>query len=151
MSIWVLVCDASRAVLYTAEKRGDDWLPLGSYSHPESRLKNSQLTPTEPGHSLKSKGGSRRTVLESSTTPKLAEKGRFAQELAEVLNTGASKQSFDGLVLVAPPQFAGLLDQHLSADAKRRVTATIHKDYTVADARELRQRLEDAVFAPFSR
>ena len=57
MSIWILVSDASRATLYATEKRGDDWQTIGSYRHPESRLKNSELTSTEPGHSAKSKGG----------------------------------------------------------------------------------------------
>jgi protein required for attachment to host cells len=150
MSMWILVCDASRAVLYVAEKRGGDWRPIGSYSHPESRMKSSELTSTEPGHSLKSKGGSRHTVLESSTSPKEAEKEHFAQQLAEVVNDAARKQSFDGLVLVAPPHFAGILEHHLSAEAKKRTKATVHKDYTNSDAREARQRLEDAVFAPRS-
>ena len=62
MSIWILVSDASHATLYETEKRGDDWRTVGSYTHPESRLKNSELTSTEPGHSAKSKGarGARR-------------------------------------------------------------------------------------------
>ena len=151
MSKWILVCDASRAVLYGGEKRGDEWRILGSYSHPESRMKSSELTPTEPGHSLKSKGGSRHTVLESSTSPQEAEKAHFAQQLADVVNDGARKQSFAGFVLVAPPHIASLVEQHLSADAKKRATATVHKDYTFTDAREARQRLEEAVFAPPSR
>jgi protein required for attachment to host cells len=148
MSMWILVCDASRAVLYATEKRGDKWRPIDSYSHPESRLKSSELSPTEPGHSLKSKGGSRRTAMESSTSPKEAEKEHFAQQLAEVVNDGAKKQSFDGLVLVAPPHFAGLLEYHLSAEAKKRAKATVHKDYTNTDARAVQQHLEDVVFAP---
>jgi protein required for attachment to host cells len=147
MSIWILVCDASRATLFAAEERGDDWRSIGLFTHPESRLKNSELSPTEPGHALKSKGGARHTVMESATSPKEAEKERFAEQLAEVVNHGASKQSFDGIVLVAPPHFAGLLDEHLSAETKKRTMAVVHKDYTVADAREARDRLEDVVFA----
>lgn len=46
MPIWILVSDASRATLYGTEKRGDDWQVIGSYGHPESRLKNSELTST---------------------------------------------------------------------------------------------------------
>jgi protein required for attachment to host cells len=147
MSMWILVCDASRAVVYSAEERGKDWRTVGSYSHPESRMKNSELTPTEPGHSLKSKGDTRHTVMETSTSPKDAEKAHFAQQLAEVMNDGANKQSFDGFVLVAPPHFTGLIEQHLSAEARKKATATVHKDYANIDAREARQRLEDTVFA----
>ncbi len=148
MSIWILVCDASRAVLYATEKRGDEWQSIGTYSHPESRMKSSELSPTEPGHSLKSKGGTRHTVMESSTSPKQAEKEHFARQLAEVANDGAKQQNFNGLVLVAPPHFAGLVEHHLSAEAKKRMKATVHKDYTITDVRAAQQHLEDAVFAP---
>jgi protein required for attachment to host cells len=86
-------------------------------------MKSSELTSTQPGHSLKSKGGSRRTVFESSTSPEEAEKEHFAEQLAEVVNDGARKQSFDGLILVAPPHFAGILEHHLSAEAKKRAKA----------------------------
>ena len=151
MSKWILVCDASRAVLYGVEQRGDEWRSIGSYSHPESRLKSSELTPTEPGHSLKSKGGSRHTVFESSTSAHEAEKEHFAQQLADVVNGGARTHSFDQFVLVAPPHFASLVEQHLSAEAKKRATATVLKDYAVTDAGEARQRLEEAVFAALSR
>ena len=71
------------------------------YAHPESRLKNSELTPTEPGHSLKSKGGSRHTVMEPDTSPKVAEMEHFAQQLADVLTAGTRQKRFDSVVLVA--------------------------------------------------
>lgn len=98
MSIWILVSDASRAVLYATEKRGDDWQVIGSYQHPESRLKSSELTPSEPGHSATSKGSSRHTVMEPDTSPKEAEFGHFAQQLADALTAGTKQRSFDGLV-----------------------------------------------------
>ena len=147
MSIWILVSDASRATLYETEKRGDEWRAIGSYSHPASRLKNSELTPTEPGHSAKSKGGSRRTALEPDTTPKQAEMEHFAQQLADVLTAGTTQKSFDTVVLVAPPHFLGLLRHRLSTETEKRLVTVVHKDYTFADAHEARRRLEDAVFA----
>ena len=148
MSMWILVCDASRAVLYGTEKKGEEWETVGSYSHPESRMKNSELTSTEPGHSAKSKGDSRHTVMEPQTSPKEAEKEHFAQQLATVVNAGARKKTYDRLVLIAPPHFAGILEKHLSTETKKRLMKTLHKDYTFTNIREARQRLEEEVFAP---
>ncbi len=147
MSIWILVSDASRATLYATEKRGDDWQVIASYTHPESRLKNSELTSTEPGHSAKSKGGSRHTVMEPTTTPKQAEMEHFAQQLADVLTAGTKQRSFESVVVVAPPHFLGLLRHRLSTETEKRLVAVVHKDYTFADAQEARRRLEDAIFA----
>lgn len=147
MSMWILVCDASRGALYETDKKGDDWATIGSYSHPESRLKSSELTSSEPGHSAKSKGGSRHTVMEPQTSPKEAEKEHFAQQLADVVNDGVRKKKYDRLVLVAPSHFTSLLEHHLSAETKKHLKAIIHKDYTFANVREAKTRLEEEVFA----
>ena len=148
MSIWILVSDASSSVLYATEKRGDDWRVINSYQHPESRLKSSELTPSEPGHAAKSKGSPRHTVMQPVTTPKEAEFEHFAQQLADMLNAGTNQRSFDGLVLVAPPHFLGLLRNRLADEVERRLLKVVHKDYTSLDPREARSRLEEAVFGP---
>jgi len=147
MSIWILVSDACRATLYATEKRGDDWKVVDTYVHPESRLKNSELTPTEPGHSAKSKGSSRHTTMEPDTSPKLAEMEHFAQQLADVLSAGTTHRSYDRVFLVAPPHFLGLLRHRLSGETEKRLISVVHKNYTFADAHEARRRLEDEIFA----
>jgi hypothetical protein len=53
--------------------------------------------------------------------------------------------------LSRPPHFAGLFERHLSSEAMKREKVVVHKDYTITDAREARQRLEEAVFGPSSR
>ncbi len=146
MSIWILVSDASRATLYAAEKRDHDWQVVDSYSHQESRLKDSELTPTEPGHSAKSKGSSRHTALEPTTSPHEAEAEHFAQQLADVLTAGTMLRSYDSVVLVAPPHFLGLLRRCLSNETQKRLLTAIDKDYTFADPHEARRRLEDTIF-----
>ena len=148
MSIWILVSDASGCVLYATEKRGDEWQIVDSYQHPESRLKSSELTPSEPGHAAKSKGSPRHTVMQPETAPKEAEFEHFAQQLADMLIAGANHRSFDGLVLVAPPHFLGLLRGRVAGEVEKRLLSVVHKDYTSLDPREARSRLEEAVFGP---
>ncbi len=148
MAMWILVCDASRAVLYSADRRGQEWQAVGAYQHPESRLKNSQLSPSEPGHAAKSKGTARHTALQPDTSPKEAEFEHFAQQLADVLSAGHKQQKFDGAVLVAPPHFLGLLRARLSTEVEKRVVASIDQDYASFGADEVRSRLETKVFGP---
>jgi protein required for attachment to host cells len=88
--------------------------------------------------------------MQPDTTPKEAEFEHFAQQLADMLNKGTSQRSFDGLVLVAPPHFLGLLRNRLSSEVEKRLLRVVHKDYTSLDSREARSRLEDAVFGPSS-
>jgi hypothetical protein len=52
--------------------------------------------------------------------------------------------------LVAPPHLAGLVEHHLSSEAKKQAKPTIHKDYTISNTRAAQKHLEDAVFTPTS-
>lgn len=146
MPVWILVGDSSRAVIYSALNQGADWEEVDSFVHPASRLKSSELSSTEPGHASQSKGGVRHTAMEPQTTPQEAEKEHFAQQMADVLNTGASSQHFDQLVVVAPAHFASLLEHHLSSVSKKRLRTVIHKDYRFKSAHEACENLKDAVF-----
>lgn len=145
MTTWILVANASRAALYATDGAREFEL-LAALSHPESRLKSSELSPTEPGHAGKSRGGSpRRTALENKTPPHEVEAEHFAGELGERISDGARRHAFDRLVLVAPPEFLGQLRQRLHGDAKKSLVASIDKDYTLLEPKELQEKLADVL------
>jgi protein required for attachment to host cells len=148
MTAWILVSDASRANLFSAELREDDWSLVKAFEHPEGREMSREIEDTSPpgrGQQGEAQGG-RRTAFEPRAWPKEAEVQRFAQQLSAYLETAIAKRSFDYLVLVAPPHFLGKLRGALGRQAAKHVRATIDKDLSTLDATELRQRLVDAVF-----
>jgi protein required for attachment to host cells len=141
MTTWILVANASRAALY-GTNADEELQLLAALSHPESRLKSSELSPTEPGHAGKTRGGSpRRTALEANMTPHDVEAQHFAEKLGDRVSDGARRHAFDKLVLVAPPEFLGRLRQHLHGDAKKNLIASIDKDYTLVEPKALREKL----------
>src|SRR5579871_5852085 len=106
MSIWILVSDASRGVLYSAEKRDDDWSLVKSFEHPEGRELSSEIRPSSPpGRMQKSKGSGARSAVEPHTWPKEADAERFAKLLASYLDEAVGKGEVASIVLVAPPHF----------------------------------------------
>lgn len=148
MTAWILVSDASRANLYSAELREDDWSLVNAFEHPEGREMSREIEATSPpgrGQQGKAQGG-RRTALEPRTWPKEAEVQRFAQQLATYLEEAIAKRQFDYLVLVAPPHFLGTLKGALGRQASKHVRATVDKDLSMLDAAELQRRLVEAVF-----
>jgi protein required for attachment to host cells len=150
MTAWILVSDVSRANLYSAELREDDWSLVKTFDHPEGRETSREIEATSPpgrGQQGKAQGG-RRTALEPRTWPHEAESQRFAQHLATYLEDAMAKRLFDYLVLVAPPHFLGMLKGSLGRQAAKHVRATVDKDLSTLDAAELRQRLGDKVFPP---
>jgi protein required for attachment to host cells len=148
MTAWILVSDASRANLYSAELREDDWSLVKAFEHPEGRETSREIEATSPpgrGQQGKAQGG-RRTSLEPRTWPKEAELQRFGQHLASYLEEAIAKRQFDYLVLVAPPHFLGTLKGALGRQAAKHVRATVDKDLSMLDGAELQQRLVETVF-----
>ena len=148
MTAWILVSDASRAHLYSAESREDVWSLVESFEHPEGREMSREIEDTSPpgrGQQGGAQGG-RRTSLEPRTWPKEAELQRFAQRLSAYLEAAIAKRQFDSLVLVAPPHFLGALKDALGRQTARHVRTTIDKDLSTLGASDLRQRLVDSVF-----
>jgi protein required for attachment to host cells len=141
---WILVGDASRARLFSTPGKRKPWSLVREFDHPGSRAKGSEIMADRPGR-MQQSGSSARPAMEPSTPPKEVEAERFAQELAAVLETGHGRNSFEQLILVAPPQFLGLLRKCLNAPLAKRIVATVDKDLTQVHERELPERLAEVI------
>lgn len=149
---WVLISDAARARIFESAERGQVFNLVKSFDHPESRAPNRDLVTDRPGRVQQSGGptghfpGSNpskgnRSVMEPPTDPKTAEHHVFARELAEELEKGLHRNAYNHLILAAGPQFLGMLRESLDDQVKKHVTASLDKDYTHMDPRELQERL----------
>lgn len=58
------------------------------------------------------------------------EKDRFAAEVANLLNSWALTNSFDSLIVAAPPQTLGELRKHYHSEVSARLAGEIDKDFT---------------------
>jgi protein required for attachment to host cells len=145
MVTWIVVADASRGRLFASSEKGQPWKLLQELEHPDSRARNRDLESVEPGRQQQSFGAGHRPSMASPTEPKEVEAEHFAHELADKLAEGASRHAFSALALVAPPHFLGKLKKTLDEQSAKCVVATIDKDYTRSDLKELMARLDDAV------
>ncbi len=144
MNAWILVADGSRARLFSAAKRGEPWQLIEQFEHAASRERTADISPVERGTQKQSMGHGR-PAMEARHSPRDVEHMHFAQQLADKLADGLKHNAYAGLVLAAPPKFLGLLKGTLDTQTSKCVTATVDKDYTLSDVRELVQRLEDVV------
>jgi protein required for attachment to host cells len=148
MTMWILVSDNSRAKLFSAELRENDWTLAETFEHPEGRQTSSEISPSSPpGRMQQSKAhGARHTAMEPHTSPKEAEAERFARHLGHYLEEATARNQFDSLVVVAPPHFLGILRAALGKQTVRHLRNTVNKDLITLDAKDTRQKLLDAVF-----
>lgn len=97
--------------------------------HPESRLRNIDLTSDKPGRDFESQGKTRHS-LEPRTLPKDHEFALFAKQIAEYLEKACVRGDCQRLYLAASPAILGLLRQALYPETVKLIVEEIDKDIT---------------------
>lgn len=144
---YVLVADASRARLLTADDTFDTIEEVADFTHPGSRLHTRELVTDGKTSSWSGPGGAHSATGSADAHHEEAKK--FSHDLGRKLHDARVKHAFERLVLVAPPKFLGLLRDQLDAVTARTVVASVAHDYTHLPLHELgpaikRQLPEDA-------
>ena len=101
-SIWIVVAESARARIFSMSRVEKGLKEIDDFSHPASRLHDSELTSDLPGRTFDSHGSGRH-AMEQATVPKKRESHIFAAEIARHLERGRVEGRFEALVLVAPP------------------------------------------------
>jgi protein required for attachment to host cells len=143
---WILVGDASRARVFSLDKGDGSWRLVEEIEHPLGRARTSEL--------VSDRAGRQRQIgppVMQQTDPAEQESHRFAERLCHLLQKACDDHRFARLILVAPPRFLGYLRGILREPVARHVVASLDKDYTHHDERELRRLIEPHVPAEDSR
>jgi len=67
---------------------------------------------------------------------------KFARAVADALDEGARRHAYERMVLIAPPVFLGQVRAELAAQAKGRLVASVHHDWTQLGLNDLRSRVK---------
>ena len=153
-STWILVCDASRALLFHNKDRGKGLEQVQALDHPDSRAHVRDLmadaqgrkpvgpVPARSGNG--SSGAHGRPGAAPDTDPKEVEAQKFARELAALLEKGLNAHAYERLFLVAPPHFLGTMRDTMSTQVSKHLEATVDKDLTHMTVPEITRRLEES-------
>lgn len=155
MERWILVSDASRARLFRQRQRLQPLDHVESFEHPDSRARVRDLMadangrkpagpnvgPAYGGRAVSQAYG--RVGAAPDTDPKEVEAQKFARELATMLQEGLHRHAYDKVVLVAPPQFLGLLRSTVSNEVSKHIELTVNKDLTRLELHEIQAHLQD--------
>jgi len=143
---FVLVADSAYARIFTADSPMGPLSELAALTHPESRLHERDLVSDAPGRTFDSMGDGRHG-MEVAVRPKQQEAIEFAGEVARRLEEGLQRQEFAHLVLVAAPEFLGLLRGKLDASVRDRVTLEIAKNLVKHSPEEIRRTLPERLYS----
>lgn len=141
---WIVLADSSRARIFST----DAALTMGpvvvsDLVHPASRMRERDLVSDRPSRSFAERGAPGADISEAGARDH--EVQLFAQELGEHLGAARRDGLYEGMVLVAPPRFLGLLRKQLDKATLESVHASIDKELTQLAEHEVlaavRQRL----------
>jgi len=139
---WILVANASIAQLYSRDEPNAPLVLLAMLTHPESRLKASELTSDRPGREAtdNSQGSNR---YEPRSDVRRKEHERFARHIARRLEAGLAAGEFDALWLFASNPFLGELKAQLGVAVQKHVQVAMDTDLTALGLGEIEQRMRD--------
>lgn len=123
---WIVVANGSQAKIFRLNQFPKLEV-LRLFEHPESRLRDTDLTSSRPGRTFDSHGVGRH-AYEAKSDPKELEIEKFAKSLGEHLSRSYEKGEFVHLYLFAGPSFLGLLRSHLTRATQEVILAEIAKD-----------------------
>jgi protein required for attachment to host cells len=139
---WILVANSGKATLFTADSPTAPLIELTTFDNPVVRLKQKDITSDRPGRSFDSHGEGRHAMA-VEVSPKEQEQVRFAKIIVERLEKGRMENAFGRLVVVAAPEFLGMLRENYSAPLNSLLSLEIDKDYVSMNAKELRAQLPE--------
>ena len=96
---------------------------------PEARKPSRDLVSSGPGRDQESANAARHAIEPRHDAHREAERA-FLLELAQDVHAEAIGNTFDRLVLAAPPQAMGVLRAALSPAVRRKLVAEVTKDLT---------------------
>jgi protein required for attachment to host cells len=143
MRYWLLVADAAQAQLYSSKPHLKELRLERQIDNPRGRARPQEIMADQPGRYAERGKSSVKSAMEPRTGAHEVEEKRFAQELAELLRTGLNAKAYDGLALVAPPDFLGVLKGTVPPQVQQRVVISVAKDLTKVGVRDLPSHLNE--------
>ena len=137
---WVVAAESGQARIFLLENRVAPLKDIDELSNPVARAHERDLISDRPGRAFDS-GGQGRHSMEPQIDPKQQEAIAFAKKINERLEQGRTKGDFEELILIAPPEFLGILRHNINGNTTKHVTKTIAKRLVQKDETEIREYL----------
>lgn len=139
---WVVVADATRARILSAEKPASELKELHTLTHPAARLHEGDLTSDRPGRDRNGSTSGSHDVGHT-TDAKQEEAIRFAGKVNEAVESGRAAGKFKKLYVIAAPSFLGLLRKSYSSATRQLIAGEIDKNVATSDLTKIRKQLPE--------
>ena len=137
---WVVVAESSRARIFALRGLTTPLEEREDLVNPAGRAPEHDLVSDRPGRTWDKTG--RRHARQPPVSPGEQVALDFARHVAGHLEHGRTHGEFETLIVVAAPEFLGLLRKSLTEETRRRIKKEIHKNLVREDEKAIREYLQ---------
>ncbi|ARB91209.1 host attachment protein [Legionella longbeachae] len=127
---WVVTADTTTCRIYASKVKHHDLTLVKEMVHPQSKLKDIELTSGKAGHT-------EHGTYTQQSDPKEIEIDSFARTIADALDDGRNMHAYEKLIVVAPPHMNGLLLHHTNKHVTNLVIHNFKSDVMHFSNKEL--------------
>lgn len=143
---WVVVADSGAARIFSAASPVGPLEEREDFAHPEARVRERALASDKPGRAFDSFGKGRHSMGQQEG-PRERSAMDFARLLAGRIGGARAKGEIDRVVLVAAPEFLGMLRASLDDETKKRVESEFAFNLVSMRPDEIRAHLPERLFS----
>jgi protein required for attachment to host cells len=141
--IRIVVADQAEAIFYDSPSLKARPTEVARIADAAAHLHNRDFSSERPGRSYESVGGARHAVG-GENDPRQREAVSFARQIANTLDEALRRRDYEQLIVVAGPQFLGMLREEFSKPTRARVVYEVHKDLVHSPVEALCEHLPES-------
>jgi len=145
---WILVADSGSARVFTVDSPTGPLQEREDYASPEARVHERDLGSDTPGRSFDSRGHHRH-ALGKEEPPQQRSAMNFARLLAGRVSRARTSGELERLIVVAAPEFLGLLREALDDQTRKQVERELPLNLVALKPQEIRARLPERLYSEF--
>jgi protein required for attachment to host cells len=135
---WVVVAESSRARIFETMGFNQPLREIQDLAHPEGRLPARELKSDRPARIFRGREQEKHPVS-PHVEPRRQEAINFARQIADLLENAGAKGEYNELILIAAPEFLGILRENLNPATEKRVVKTVNKNIVHQDEATIRE------------
>lgn len=139
---WVVIADRSRARVFQTEGNLDGLHEVQDLLNPQGRLSNAELRRDAKGRYYGKGERNQAHTAEPRISRQEHDEEMFSRELSQLLERGCDDRRYDSLVVIAPPEFLGMLRKQLPKRVEQRVTLQLDTGLANWGERDIRAYLK---------
>ena len=139
---WIVVADSNRARIFQTEGDLDNLVEIKDLLNPKARLSETELDRSAKGNFNRSARGHRGHSAEPRTTHETHQADKFSREVMQYIEHANDDHQFASLVVVAPPEFLGLLRRQLNSQVEKKIRRQLAIDIAGLKAPQIKDYLK---------